>query len=72
MADDEVVIHEEVFEYRKIWSPNFGQKLNIKRGKINIFDPYAMGLYSEIKEKLKVLLSSDIFLAKYPDFINIS
>ena len=24
------------------------------------------------KEKLKVLLSSDIFLAKYPDFVNIS
>ena len=32
-------------EYRKNWSPKFGQKLNIKRDKINLFDPYTIGPY---------------------------
>ena len=41
-------------EYRKIWSPKFGQKLN-KRQKINLFDPYAMGLYGDIKLKIENL-----------------
>ena len=59
-------------KYQKIWSPKFGQKLNIKRDKINLFDPYAMRLYCEIKGKIEVLLSSDIFLKKYPNFVNIS
>ena len=31
-----------------------------------------MGLFGKIKEKLKLLVSSDIFLEKYPDFVNIS
>ena len=61
-----------VHEYQKTWSPKTVQKLNIKRGKINLFDPYTMRLYCEIKEKLKFLLSPDIFLEKYPDFVNIS
>ena len=32
-------------EYRKNWSPKSGQKLNIKRDKINLFDPYTIGPY---------------------------
>ena len=32
------------FKYQKIWSPKFGQKLSIKRDKINLFDLYAMRL----------------------------
>ena len=50
--DVELVIHcasRGFHEYPKIWSPNFGQKLNIKRDKTNLFDPYAMGRYCEIK-----------------------
>ena len=41
------------FKYQKIWSPKFGQKLSIKRDKINLFDLYAMGVYSEIKGKIE-------------------
>ena len=73
--DVELVIHcasRGFHEYQKIWSPKFGQKLNIKPDQINLFNPYAIGLYCEIKGKLKVLLSSDIFLKRYPDFVNIS
>ena len=54
----ELVIHcasSGFHEYRKIWSPKFGQKLNIKRDKINLFDPYATGLYCEIKGKIEIL-----------------
>ena len=47
-------------EYRKIWSPKFGQKLN-KRQKINLFDPYAMGLYGEIKWKIENLTADRHF-----------
>ena len=70
--DTEHVIYcaSRVFhEYRKIWLPKFGQKLYIKRDKINLFDPYAI---VKSKRKLKVLLSSDTFLGKYPNFVNIS
>ena len=59
-------------EYRKIWSPKSGQKLNIKHDKINLFDPYAMGLCCEIKGKIEFILSSDVFFEKHPDFVNIS
>ena len=59
-------------EYRKIWSPKSGQKLNIKNDKINLFDPYAMGLCCEIKGKIEFILSSDVFFEKHPDFVNIS
>ena len=70
-------------EYQKIWSSKFGQKLNIKRDKINLlghmlcefFIFYFLFLCEFImksKEKSKVLLSSDILLKKYPDFLNIS
>ena len=56
--DVELVIHcasRGFHEYRKMWLPKFGQKLNIKRDKIILFDPYAMGLYCEIKEKIESL-----------------
>ena len=59
-------------EYRKIWSPKSGQKLNIKHDKINLFDPYAMGICCEIKGKVEFILSSDVFFEKHPDFVNIS
>ena len=51
-VDVEPVIHcasRGFHKYRKIWPPKFGQKLNIKRDKINLFDPHAMRLYCEIK-----------------------
>ena len=54
--DAELMIHctsNRFHEYQKIWSPpNFRQKLNIKRDKIKLFDPYAIGLYCEINEKI--------------------
>ena len=37
------------------WSPKFRQKLNIKRDKINLFDPCAMGLYCEIRGRIESL-----------------
>ena len=64
---------ELVIQYQKIWSPKFEQKLNIK------CDTYLMHMLWDFvlksQEKLKVLLSSlssDIFLEKYSDFVNIS
>ena len=42
-------------EYRKIWSPKYGQKLTIKRDKLNLFDPYSIGLFCEIKGKIEKL-----------------
>ena len=56
--DVELVIHcasRGFHEYQKIWSPKFGQKLNIKPDQINLFNPYAIGLYCEIKGKIKSL-----------------
>ena len=73
--DVELVVHWALSgfqEYRKIWSPKSGQKLNIKHDKINLFDPYAMGLCCEIKGKIEFILSSDVFFEKHPDFVNIS
>ena len=42
-------------EYRKIWLPKLAQKLTIKCDKVNLFDPYAIGLYCEIKGKIEKL-----------------
>ena len=56
--DVELFIHcasREFHEYREIWLQQFGQKLNIKRDKINLFDTYDMGLYCEIKRKIDSL-----------------
>ena len=58
LDDVELVIYSAsrvVKEYRKIWSSKFGQKRNIKRDKINLFDPYATGLYCEIRGKIASL-----------------
>ena len=73
--DVKLVVHRALSgfqEYRQIWSPKSGQKLNIKHDKINLFDPYAMGLCCEIKGKIEFILSSDVFFEKHPDFVNIS
>ena len=42
-------------QYRKIWSPKFGQSLIVKHEKTNVFDPYALGLCYRIKGKIKDL-----------------
>ena len=74
--DAELIIHytsRGFHEYQKIWSPpNFWQTLNIKHDKIKLSDPYAMGFMVKSKKNLKALLSSDIFLKKYPNSVNIS
>ena len=52
--DDELVTHytsRGFHKYQKMWAPNFGQKLNIKREKTNLFYPYAMGRFCELKGK---------------------
>ena len=56
--DAELVIHcasRGFHEYQKIWLPTFGRKMNIERDKKKLFDPYAMGLYCEIKGRIKNL-----------------
>ena len=56
--DVELVIYcafKGFHEYQQIWSPQFGQKLNITHDKMNLFDPYAMGIYCEIKGKIESL-----------------
>ena len=40
-------------KYQKICMPKFGQKLTVKRDKINLFDPYVIGLYCKIKGKIE-------------------
>ena len=40
---------------KKSGRKSLNKKLNIKRDKINLFDPYAMGLYCEIKGKIESL-----------------
>ena len=58
ISDVELVIHcasRGFHDYRKIWSPKFEQKVNIKRDKINLFDPHAMGLYCQMKESLTLV-----------------
>ena len=42
-------------EYRKIWLPKLGQRLTVKRDKANLFDPYSIGLYCQIKGKIEKL-----------------
>lgn len=42
-------------EYRKIWLPKLGQRLTVKRDKANLFDPYSIGLYCQIKGKIDKL-----------------
>ena len=42
-------------EYRKIWLPKLGKRLTVKRDKANLFDPYSIGLYCQIKGKMEKL-----------------
>ena len=44
---------EGISQYQKIWAPNLWQKLNIKREKTNLFYPYAVGLFCELKGKFE-------------------
>ena len=57
-GDVELIIYHAskgFHKYQKFWSPKLGQKRNIKRDKINLFYPYAMGRYCEIKGKIESL-----------------
>ena len=42
-------------EYRKIWAPTINQKLIVKPQTRNLFDPYAIGLFTKIRGKIEPL-----------------
>ena len=42
-------------EYRKIWAPRINQQLIVKHQSGNLFDPYAIGLFTKIRGKIEPL-----------------
>lgn len=42
-------------EYRKIWAPRINQQLTVKPESENLFDPYAIGLFTKIRGKIEPL-----------------
>ena len=50
-----IVLWGDFTNTKKSGRKSLNKKMNIKRDKINLFDPYAMGLYCEIKGKIESL-----------------
>ena len=42
-------------EYRKIWAPRINQQLVVKPERGNIFNPFAMSVYTKIRGKIELL-----------------
>ena len=42
-------------EYRKSWAPTINHKLIVKLQTGNLFDPYAIGLFTKIRGKIEAL-----------------
>ena len=42
-------------EYRKFWAPTINQKLIVKPQTRNLFDPYAIGLFTKLRGKIEPL-----------------